>query len=266
MIIQILSMNIKPFKYSLLFKVLPLIVGTFFLKITFHYQGWEFLELNTLFTAIISANVFLLGFLLAGVLSDFKESERLPGELSVGIDALADEMLSLYRSKKIPAAKEGLFYLLSFIEHLKRWFHKTERTHVVMEKIRGFNDFFLGFEPHTQANFIVRLKQEQSGLRRNVSRIDTIRDTSFVSSAYNIAEINSVLLIIGLLILDLEPFSNSLFFTAAISTLFIYMLVLIRDLDNPFGFYEGSKYENVQIKLLLDTENRLREEVEKISM
>lgn len=258
-------MKQKSVSFSLLFKVLPLIIGLVFLKVAFHFQGWEFLELNTLFTAIISANVFLLGFLLAGVLADFKESERLPGELSASIEALADEMLSLHQAKRVPKAKEGVEHLLSFLTLLQLWFHKNERTNTVLENIRGLNDFFIHFEPHTQANFIVRMKQEQTSLRRTISRIDTIRDTSFVSSAYLIAEINSGLLIFGLLALTTDAFWSSLFFTGIITTLFIYMLALIRDLDNPFGFYEVSTHENVPIKLIFDTEKRLLKELKKMS-
>jgi len=49
-----------------------------------------------------------------------------------------------------------------------------------MDKISGFNDFFLAFESLTQANFIARLKQEQSAIRRMMIRTHTIRETSFV--------------------------------------------------------------------------------------
>jgi uncharacterized membrane protein len=45
-------------------------------KLLAHYVNWEPISLNALFTGIIAANVFLMGFLLSGVLSDYKESER----------------------------------------------------------------------------------------------------------------------------------------------------------------------------------------------
>ena len=46
------------------------------MKYAFYMFGFEFVELNALFTAFVAANVFLLGFLMAGVLTDFKESEN----------------------------------------------------------------------------------------------------------------------------------------------------------------------------------------------
>ncbi len=56
--------------------LVPLIIGIKFLA---HAYGLEFLAINNLFSGIIAANVFLMGFLLSGVLSDYKESEKIPG-------------------------------------------------------------------------------------------------------------------------------------------------------------------------------------------
>ena len=47
------------------------------LKLGFHWFGCEVISLNSLFSGIVAANVFLLGFLLSGVLADYKDSERL---------------------------------------------------------------------------------------------------------------------------------------------------------------------------------------------
>ncbi|MBK9472453.1 MAG: hypothetical protein IPO18_09240 [bacterium] len=42
----------------------------------------------------------------------------------------------------------------------------------------------------------------------------------------------------GLVLARIEPFYESLFFVGVISWLMIFLLLLIRDLDNPFGYYE----------------------------
>jgi uncharacterized membrane protein (DUF485 family) len=72
---------LKHTKWRLAFKVFPFVLIIILAKLVTHYLGWEFLTLNTLFGAIISANVFLIGFLISGVLVDYKESEKLPGEI-----------------------------------------------------------------------------------------------------------------------------------------------------------------------------------------
>jgi hypothetical protein len=70
-----------------------LIVGlVIILKLAAHWHGWVVLSVNPLFSGIIAANVFLMGFLLSGVLTDYKESERLPGDLACSLEAIADEV------------------------------------------------------------------------------------------------------------------------------------------------------------------------------
>ncbi len=245
-------------KKNILLKTLPFVIGIVVLKYVVHMFGLEFMELNALFTSFVAANVFLLGFLMAGVLTDFKESEKLPGELSVSLESIADEAHSLYKTKKLKEAMECVEHVRSLIACLKKWFHKDERTREVFKHLTELNPFFSAFEPHTQANFIVRLKQEQANIRRIVTRIDAIRDTSFIASGYRIAEVNSILLIIGLIALKLDPFANALFLAGSVSLLFLYMMFLIKDLDDPFGFHRTDSFENVSIKAIEDVEERLQ--------
>jgi hypothetical protein len=48
-----------------------------------------------------------------------------------------------------------------------------------------------------------------------------------------------------------------LFFVSIISYLMIFLLILIRDLDNPFGYYERYSGADVSLKPLIDTVSRL---------
>src|ERR1035437_10324533 len=68
-----------PSQIRFLFRVGVVVSVVVAAKVLVHTLNFEPIQLNALFTGIIAANVFLMGFLLSGVLSDFKESERLPG-------------------------------------------------------------------------------------------------------------------------------------------------------------------------------------------
>ena len=61
--------NKLPFnsRWKLALKTLPFIIVIVSIKFSVHYFDYEFLTLNSLFTAIISANIFLIGFLISGV-------------------------------------------------------------------------------------------------------------------------------------------------------------------------------------------------------
>lgn len=243
--------------YRLLLKTLPFVAIIMAVKYAVHLLGYEFIELNALFTSFVAANVFLLGFLMAGVLADFKESEKLPGELAVSLESIADEASLLCQAKQLEEAEKCLSHVRLLIACLREWFHKKERTYTLFTHLTELNGLIAALEPHTQANFIVRLKQEQTNIRRIVTRIDAIRDTSFISSGYRIAEINSFLLILGLIGVALDPFAHTLFLTGSISLLFLYMMFLIKDLDNPFGYYQNGSVENVPVKAIEDLEKRL---------
>lgn len=245
-------------RWRLALKTLPFVLIIILLKFIVHYFGYEFLALNSLFTAIISANIFLIGFLISGVLVDYKESEKLPGDLSASLETMADEGLIIYKNKKSQEAKKYLNKLLNFNKLLVSWFYKKERTNHLMGELHSFNDDFLAFENQTQANFIVRLKQEQNSIRKMINRIHTIRETSFLGTGYAIAEIITFILVVGLILIKMDPFYESIFFISFVSFILIYMIFFIKDLDNPFGYAEeDSLVEEVSLKPVLDSQKRL---------
>lgn len=128
-----------------------------------------------------------------------------------------------------------------------------------MAELKGFNQYFLQFESLTQANFIVRMKQEQNNLRRLLNRAHSIRETSFNRSGYTIAEIITFVLTLGLIFTRLEPFYENIFFVIFVPFILIYMILLIKDLDNPFEYYVRNKEtaDEVSLKPLIDLKSRL---------
>src|SRR4030042_3475169 len=97
-------------KYQLVLRG-SLVVGmVIVLKLIAHWFGWEIISLNPLFSGIVAANVFLMGFLLSGVLNDYKESERLPGELVTSIESIVEEAVTIYKGKNASVGNECLAY------------------------------------------------------------------------------------------------------------------------------------------------------------
>jgi hypothetical protein len=245
-----------------LVKVVPIVVVVVALKLLVHRLEWEFIPLNAVFSGIIGATVFLLGFLLSGVLSDYKESEKIPGDLAAILLTMADEMESAWKSKQSPAARTGLSAVGELGQATFDWIHRRIRTQELQQRIAGLNDHFLALEPVVPVNYIARLKQEQHAYRKLIIRVHTIRETDFVSSAYLIGTSTSVLLVLGLVLSRLEPFYDSLFFVGVISYLLSFLLVLIRDLDNPFGHSERGSHEDVSLKPLEDARGEVAGRIE----
>ncbi|MFA6429907.1 MAG: hypothetical protein WCV84_05440 [Patescibacteria group bacterium] len=245
-------------RWALALKTLPFVALIVLVKFLVHGQQAEFLTLNSLFGAIISANIFLIGFLISGVLVDYKESEKLPSELSSHLEALTDEVSIVWQNKRDPVARAFLRELAEFSTLTVSWFYKKTRTDAMMKRLTGFNHFFLAFEPLTQANFIVRMKQDQAAIRRLLKRADTIRDTSFLGTGYAVAEIITCILAIGMIFVRMDPFYESVFFVSFVSFITIYMIMFIRFLDNPFEYRQTDHLvEEVSLKPLLDTQKRI---------
>jgi hypothetical protein len=235
--------------WKLVFKVAPVVATSVAAKLAFDLLGWDTIALNALYSGLVAATVFLIGFLLAGTLADYKESERLPGELAGRAEAIADECQILYRDTGVEAARGCLQHVGRLAGALNAWLRGRDGVEVPLERIEEFNHFFLDFQPLTQPNFIVRLKQEQSALRLLVIRINTIRETSFVGAGYVIAEITSALLVVALLVADIAPLGAELFLLGTITFLVAYMILLIRDLDDPFEYDEDGKVGAAEVSL-----------------
>jgi hypothetical protein len=248
-------------QHRLLLRVGAVVIAVMGMKLLVHFLGWEALTINPLFSGIIAANVFLMGFLLSGVLADYKESERLPGELGACLENLAQEVSGIKIANPDAAAGPCLILLLQLSKDILSWFYKKHGTENLLEHVNELTRHFAAMERWTQATLVARLKQEQGNLRRSLIRIHTIRETSFVSAGYLLADITTSLLCLGLILAKIEPFYESLFFVGVISYLMIFLLMLIRDLDNPFGYYERHSGADVSLKPLEDAVRRLAQAV-----
>ena len=219
-----------------------------------HKFGFEVMELNSLFTSLVAGTIFLIGFLISGVLSDYKESEKIPSELSASMKTLIDDTYTILKSKNSVTALQFIEFQKSFINSLTDWLYKKERTQTILKKTGMMNDYFIEFENEgIQANYIIKMKNEQNSIRKMILRIDTIRDTNFIGSAYAIVEVMGFLIALGLIIMKIEPFSASLFFTLLVSFLISYMVLLIRDLDNPFDYsFNGERGTEIPLKPIHD--------------
>ncbi len=243
-------------KWSIAIKIVPLALTVTLLKFIAHSYGWEVMELNALFTSLVAGTIFLIGFLISGVLSDYKESEKLPSELAASMRNLFDDTYTIYKTKNPQTAVQFFEYQKSFVKSLMNWFYKKERTKIMLEKISRMNDFLVEFEKEgVQPAFLVKIKNEQASLRKMILRIDTIRATDFVVTAYAIVEAMGCLTAFGLIIIKIEPFYASLFLTLLITFLISYMFLLIKDLDDPFDYVtNGEGGTEVSLKPIHDLE------------
>ena len=252
-------------KWRILAKVLPavaVLVGT---RLAVRELDADFINNTSLVDAVIAANVFILGFLLAGTLADYKESERLPGELASSLETIADEF-SIIQEEGHDSGRAGLEYMSSLASQVHEWFYRRVRTKALMDAITDLNHHLVAIDPVCVPQFVARMKQEQANLRRMLTRIDTIRDTQFVEAGYAMAQLGTLVVILGFLFVEIGPLAEAAIFTGIVSLLMLYLVLLIHDLDNPFDHDDrhGSAVR-VSLRPIEDVEARLHGRVAEIS-
>jgi hypothetical protein len=243
----------------LLLSALPFAVAIVALKAIAEATDFHPLELSPLLAGAIAAEVFILGFLLTGTAGDFKEAEKLPGELAASLETMADECLITYDELKLPEAKACLAQLVEISRSIRLWLLQDRGFDDVMSDIRALNGPFKVMAPAIQAGFTTRLKSEQAATRKLVIRMDTMRRTSYVAAGYLIAEVTAFLLFGVLILTDLGAMAPTLALVGLLSYLVVYLVGLIRDLDNPFEYLNGVPgAADVSLDVLERNEDRLR--------
>ena len=236
-------------KWKILLQVIPIIAVILLIKTLFHHYGLEMMELNALFTSLVGATIFLIGFLISGVLSDYKESEKIPGEITTSLKNILDDSLTLKHHYSDDTFKQFISFQKKLVNNIKSWIYKEIETTELLIQFDVLNSIIIQLDKEgVQANFLIRIKNEMSTVRKNLLRIEAIRETNFISSAYAIVESMAFVISAGLIFIKIEPFFAALFFTVLVTFLIIYMIILIKDLDDPFD-YQANGESGTEISL-----------------
>ena len=223
-------------------------------KLLVHRLGLEVITINPLFSALVASTVFLLGFLLNGVLSDFKESEKLPGEIATALQTLSLEIQAIERHHPGACVTAHLQALAELGSQMVGWLHgriPTERIRQAHDRCHG--SIAAASTLLRSSTLQGRLMGEMATLLRTINRIETIRETSFVPLVYWLAYAGTALLCGGLVFAVSEHITEAFFFVCVIAFLLLFLLHLIDDLDNPFGMADSRSAEDVSLEVLETT-------------
>lgn len=247
-------------RIKLLMRVFALVALIAAAKVLAHQLGWEVIQLNPLFTTLVASTVFLMGFLLNGVLADYKESEKIPGELATGLEVLSLEIQAISMQSPGTDANFAIAELTSFAENIIKWLLNRVTTAMLMEHFYRCHrevvkaSLLLKTDPPLKA----RLLGEIATILKLINRIETIRETSFVKLVYWLAYAAIGLLCGGLIFMANTRLHEAVFFIAVISLMMIFLISLISDLDNPFGHGDAMSIEDVSLDVLNSAVKRMQ--------
>jgi hypothetical protein len=247
-------------RMSLCISVIAIVAMLSIVKAGIHWLGWEFLTLNPLFTSAIGGAIFIIGFLLSSILSDYKESERLPSEIRVALEAIHDDITCFAATRKEFDPRETRLVLANIGRTLRRGLgnevdHGDMRP--ALRHIDALSPLFGTLEQQGMpANFVVRLRAAQDALRRSVFRIYHIQKTQFVPSIHILVYSLVASIIFLMLFLKTEGSPESALMFGFVSYMFIYALHLIQMLEKPFR--KGSDtLDDVSLFLLREFDEKL---------
>jgi predicted membrane chloride channel (bestrophin family) len=147
----------------------------------------------------------------------------------------------------------GYLSAIRFLEYqkivafkIKDWLYNEITSEEMIKLVSGMNTYFIELDAEgVPAIYIIKMKNEQNNLRKIILRIDTIRKTDFISSAYAIVESMAFIISIGLVFINIEAEKQNLFaevfFTLLVSFLIFYMIALIKDIDDPFDYQNNGE-------------------------
>lgn len=244
-------------KWGLILKAAGITGILLIVRLVSDYLNYDLLSLTNLITAFISGAIFTIAIIFAGVLTDFKESEKIPGEITTSIRTLYSDLTLVHVPDKeiIPRMQGKVLHLLVTINTNFRnnaWdLQKMDRAiDDFVEDISRLVD--MGVPPQ----YTVKLKNEIGTIDRLSHRIKTIAETSFIPAAYAISELAAAGVILLLLFVKLDPLYEGLALFAVLCMLMAALLLLIKDMDNPFEVGQGS-HADVDLFLLWDLERDL---------
>jgi hypothetical protein len=242
--------------YRLLFIAAGFTAVVLLLKSLVHYLGYEFVRLGSLHTSVVAGVFFIISFQLSATIADYKESEKIPAEFSATVQNMYEDAATIHKAHPAFDFKAFRSKLLIILEAYKN--DVQNRTRNAHKQVHKLNPAFVAMEQaDVPPNFIVKLKQEQSTLTKNLLRVNYIQTITFIPSA-TILTRTIVTLVVGLLVFtDIDPMYAGLGLTAIITLMLTYILLLIALISIPFHA-DGETQDDVSLFLIDQTIDHIR--------
>jgi hypothetical protein len=203
-------------------------------------------------SSIIGGGVFVMGLVVAGTLSDYRDAERAPTDIAASLYALlreAEAMNHVWGKPDLTALRNRL---IAVVTNLRSDIN-AGNTRDCQEAVEELSVSLLELEESdVPANYIVRLRAEQASLRKATLRMYHIQREAFLPSAK--AMITSLVLIILVMLMftDMGGQLESLVTLGFLAFFFVYLLRILNVIDKPFKVGKERTDDDVSLFLLTE--------------
>ena len=239
-------------KWGILLKALAIVILLFVVRTVINMLGYDTVPINPVVGAFITGAIFTIAVIFTGTFTDFKESEKIAGEMASALKALYNDSIVIPLADEAPLVTmrshiRGLLNTInaSFMENNFNVRAINHAMDLVTDDIRVLGK--LNVAPPT----IVKLRVEMGALDKLVNRVDVITRTEFIPAAYAVAEIATAAVILVMLFIENDAYLQGSVIFVFLSLMLIALIFLIKDMDNPFEFQQGTSAD-VDIDTLLN--------------
>lgn len=229
-------------KWKLMLSTLPVVAAILALKLFLEFVvGFQGLIDFSDVGIILTAGVFLTGFLLAGTMADYKEAEKLPAEIACTLETLEDILVLAATDRPTLSVPDLRRELLALTDAIRDWILRLRTTPEVYAAMTRLSVVLQQLERAGAGPYASRAVPQLLMLRRSVSRVDVIVRTGFLPPAYALLEALVVMIITLMFIARFRSVVAESLIVPFVGLINIYMLRLIKDIDNPFDFEGGRR-------------------------
>jgi hypothetical protein len=212
--------------------------------------GVEGLAVSPLASSIVAGGIFVMGLVVAGTLSDYKDAERAPTELASGLYSImrdSEAMNQVWGKPDLPLLRTRLITVVTTL----RADINAGDTRTSQAAVEDLSQSFLELEEtDVPANYIVRLRQEQATLRKAVLRVYHLQREEFLPSAYALIVAFVVIIIALVMFTNFDGMIESLVTVGFLSFFFISLLRLLNVINKPFKVGAERTDDDVSLFLL----------------
>lgn len=229
-------------------------VGLLAIKVILIPSWLEFIDPISIYTSLLSSVIFIYGFILAPVMQEYKESERLKIDLKNAMQNIYSEILYMQALKPEFSAKIFLHEFFTRLEEIFYYIADGEDKKNTHEYVEIMNAELLKAEKAgIPANHIIKLKQEISSFNKISYRMIEIKDHDAIPHIIHQLKNFITAFVLGtLLFLNVGSEGHDIFTQTKegivvffVSFLYLYLSLIISNLENPFDKRHFSGYINM---------------------
>lgn len=222
------------------------------LRVALHFEGlFDFSDV----VPIATGATFLSGFMLNAIMADFKESEKIPTELAAALEVLED-LLRMVEAKGLDATAH-LRRLFALTDAIVDWFiagRPIAEVNSTFQALAAEGNVIAGALGAGAFPFYLNLY----AVRRHVRRADVMRRTRNLPAGYLLMDLLALCTILLTFLSRFKSQSSATVLIAFTSITFSYLLLLTRDMDDPFEYQQGRALGGAEVDLMPLCEYRER--------